>query len=192
MLLCTLISDWQIVVAKSIGVVRRSLPIWGLLFGHLALFAFISRYIHPVAIIQIFIVIATVVMFLTASGMLFSTLLKNTTTAVIANLIFAVTVWGLIPLFAGLLTAITSGGDDGLIELVMGLNPFFHIGMILEATAGGQDAVKALSDLSYHWLSHSEGFGVTMVWLCLISVGYGVVSFFMWISTKNMMRDKIF
>ena len=39
LLLTTTQSDWQIIWAKFIGVIRRCLPVWFFLFGHLILFS---------------------------------------------------------------------------------------------------------------------------------------------------------
>jgi len=191
MLLGTLISDSQIIIAKTMGVLRRSAPIWLLLIGHIMFFSFIVRYIHPVAFFQILLIIIPIILFVSASGIMFSTLLKNTTSAVVMNLIFVVVVWAVIPFLAAILSIPSGSGD--LVELVVALNPFYHLGMVLEQTAGSHNAHDSLSELQYYWIIDGEaGFFVTTLWLFVIGLGYLFVSWLMWILTKNILRTKVF
>ena len=51
LLLATTIDDRQILFGKFIGILRRCLPVWIFLFGHIILFS-LAEFIHPIAIIQ--------------------------------------------------------------------------------------------------------------------------------------------
>jgi len=95
----------RILGAKFAGIVRRSLPIWCLLFGHIILFAF-ARIIHPIAIIQTALLVGWLLAFLSGSGLYFSACFKRTTTAVVANFALAAVVWGIAPLVMVLMAEI--------------------------------------------------------------------------------------
>ncbi len=188
-LLSTLVTDWQIIAAKVIGVFRRSAPFWSILFLH-AIF-FTSTYIHPAALPQIITIIVPLVFFATSSGVLFSCLFKHTTSAVIANLIFVALIWGGIPLLAVLIGEIMHLGDD-LIEAVIMLNPFYHLGEILNSTGGSSHAGKLWSQLIYHWKIGGEmNFIKTMIMLTAVGslhIAAGVVFL---VITKIRLRKKI-
>jgi len=190
MLLGTLISNWQIVIAKTAGVIRRSGPVWLLLIGHILFFSLVGC-IHPAALFHILLVIIPMILFVSASGILFSALLKHTTSAVIMNLIFVVTVWAGIPFLAGILSIFSQSKE--LIELVMTFNPFYHFGMILEGTAGTHNAHDALSNLEYYWAIDGEtGFHVTTLGLFVVGSGYLVLSWLMCAIAANSFRRKVF
>ena len=75
-----------------------------------------------------------VVFFLTSTGLYFSTRLRHTTTAVIANLGLAAGLWAVFPLFLAILLGVTRT-QTGVLETYMDLNPFVHAGVIVNAAA---------------------------------------------------------
>jgi ABC-type transport system involved in multi-copper enzyme maturation permease subunit len=142
LLLTTTLGDWEIVWGKLRAAVWRCLPAWVPLFGHVVVFA-LAGMIHPVALVQLGILVAWILIFLSSTGLYFSTRFKHTTTAVIANMALAAGIWLVVPLLLGIMLAITGGGDD-LLELNVDLNPFVHAGVIAGATAhrGGPGAYE--------------------------------------------------
>jgi len=165
LLLATTLGEWQILAAKFAGILRRSLPIWCLLFGHIVLFTF-ARIIHPIAIIQTALLVGWLVVFLAGSGLYFSACFKRTTTAVVANFALAAVVWGIAPLVMALMAEIDLLDFDFL-ESYLDTNPFVHIVVILEATAGRG------SLNSYRWIDYSSKnvFDAT-AWIAACALGY--------------------
>ncbi len=122
LLLATTLGGWQILGAKFVGVLRRMLPIWCLLFGHIILFT-LAGIIHPIALFQTAMLVGWLVAFLSGSGLYFSTRFKRTTTAVIANFTLAATIWGLAPLLIVFLAELRVI-DNNFIGSYLDANPF--------------------------------------------------------------------
>jgi hypothetical protein len=80
----------------------------------------------------------------------FSTRLRHTTAAVIANLGLAAALWAIVPLFLAILLGVTRVHTD-VLETYMDLNPFVHAGIIVNAAAhrGGLGG--------YDWLQKGMG-----------------------------------
>lgn len=187
-LLTTLITDWKIVMAKAIGVFRRTVPVWSLLFVHIIIFILLKN-IHPSALIQVVIIVFGAMIFVVSSGIFFSSMFKHTTGAVVANLVFVAIVWGGIPFIAVMTSLMFRAGDD-LIELVMAFNPFFHIGMVMEEAAGyGTDN---LSQMKYDCLIMRTGFWGTTTFLAFVAAGYSAVSLLFLKLAKRNLRRKLF
>jgi len=136
LLLATTLSDRQILFGKFAGVLRRCLPVWALLFGHIMLFT-VTGVIHPLATVQMGILVAGIVVFLSGTGLYFSVRFKRTTTAVIMNFGVAVLIWALLPFATTLIGIIASDFRDFHVfcELYWDTNPFIHAFVIIHATA---------------------------------------------------------
>ena len=150
LLLTTTVDNWEILWGKFAGAVRRCLPAWALLFGHTIVFMSL-RLIHPIAVVHLALLAAWVMFFLTSTGVYFSTRLRHTTTAVIANLGLAAGLWAVFPLFLALLVGVVTKTRTGVIETYMDLNPFVHASVIMNAAAhkGGLG--------TYEWLQKGMG-----------------------------------
>jgi ABC-type transport system involved in multi-copper enzyme maturation permease subunit len=133
LLLATTLSDWHILFGKFIGAVRRCLSIWVFLFGHIIFFSY-TGWIHPIAILQIAILTAWIIVFFSCTGLYFSSRFKHTTTAVVMNFGLAAVIWGLIPLLMVLIMEITRMGDD-LVENYCNAIPFVQALVVMDATA---------------------------------------------------------
>ncbi len=188
LLLATTIDDRQILFGKFIGILRRCLPVWIFLFGHIILFS-LAEFIHPVAIIQMGILVAWIVVFLSGSGLYFSSCFKRSTTAVIMNFALAAAIWAIVPLLLALITEITHSIYDDLFRAYMDTNPFVHAVVVIDATAN-ENPVK-IGD--YNWI----GFRRTDVvestsWMLICMVGYMLLgAFFAW-RAKCRFRRNIF
>ena len=186
LLLTTTLDDWQILFGKFFGNIRRLLPVWLLLFGHVIIFSLMG-YIHPVAIIQMGILVTWIVIFLSCSGIYFSSRFKRTTTAVVMNFILAATIWALVPILLFVIADVVR--DDYFAEAYMDTNPFVHAAVIMDATAN-ENPVKIGS---YDWVGlGSSDFSESMVWMYACMVGYVLLGLaFAW-RAHHRFRKNIF
>jgi len=187
LLLTTTIDDRQILFGKFVGILRRCLPVWCILFGHVILFT-VAGFIHPIAIIQIGILVAWIVVFLSGTGLYFSSRFKRTTTAVIMNFALAAAIWAIVPLLLALITEITHNKDD-FVEAYMDTNPFVHAVVVIDATAN-ENPVKIGS---YNWIvSRRTDVVESTSWMLTCMAGYILLgAFFAW-RAKCRFRRNIF
>ncbi|OHB63501.1 MAG: hypothetical protein A2Y76_10105 [Planctomycetes bacterium RBG_13_60_9] len=165
LLLTTTVGTWEIIAGKALGVIRRCAPAWGLLFAHVIVFT-LGRIIHPLAIVQLAILVTWVVLFLTGTGLYFSTRFKNTTTAVIANMALAAVLWAVAPLFLAIAMEI-GRADSSLVEVYLDMNPFVQAVVVMMGTAGS----GGLSP--YEWAQGGmRGWAAATEWMVLTSVVY--------------------
>jgi ABC-type transport system involved in multi-copper enzyme maturation permease subunit len=190
-LLATPLNDKDILLGKFVGALRRCFPAWLLLFGHIIAFSFIG-FIHPLAIIQTGILVIWIVVFLSGSGLYFSSRFKHTTTAVSMNFGLVVAIWAILPLLMGLVASINTPFTREareLVEAYIDTNPFVHVGNIMIATAGD----KAVKTGSYYWPGQGTLNAVDSTVLMLsCMVGYILIGvLFAW-RAKCQFRRKIF
>jgi ABC-type transport system involved in multi-copper enzyme maturation permease subunit len=145
-LLGTTLGDWRIVLAKGLGAIRRSLPAWGFLAIHTAIFVAIGT-LHPVASLQLAIASIGLVAFVTGTGLYFSSRLRHTTTAVIANLAVPIVLWVLAPILLGILSEINHTSGQFVMEY-MSLCPFAQAIFIAEP------AVRHWAGVTYNFGSY--------------------------------------
>ena len=99
MLLLTPLTNQEIVLGKFVGVLRRCGAVWLLLLAYVASFTY-AGFFHPLAVLQMAVVIGTILPLLVAAGFYFGLRLRTTTEAVTANLALAGALWCVLPLFA--------------------------------------------------------------------------------------------
>ncbi|MFC1634543.1 ABC transporter permease subunit [Planctomycetota bacterium] len=166
LLLTTTLDDRAILLGKWAGILRRCLPAWVWLLGHVTIFS-LAGFIHPVAILQIGFLTAWSLVFLSGSGLYFSSRFKHTTTAVTMNFALAIVLWAIVPILMGMMGSIFHD-SRGLAELYMDTNPFVHAAAILEATVGGLD--------KYRWFCfrHQDELSVfeSTIWILVCTAGY--------------------
>jgi ABC-type transport system involved in multi-copper enzyme maturation permease subunit len=190
LLLVTTLSDWQILLGKIIGTLRRCVPAWFLMFGHLIVFALIG-YIHPVALIHIPILVTWVIIFFLGTGIYFSSRFKHTTTAVIMNFTFAALIWVLLPLLMFLFADVTRTSDS-YAESYMNINPLFQGVIILDGTCGKWHAKRSVKELRYHWTHGNRNPVESTGFLLSSMLGYMLIgSLFAW-RAKCRFRRNIF
>jgi len=147
-LLATSLDDWHILLGKAVGAVRRCLPIWFFLAGHVLLFVSIG-YIHPIAMVHLAMLVTWIVVLLSGSGLYFSARFKHTTSAVVANFAFALVLWAVIPMLLGLAVTITN--DIDALTAYVSANPVVQAAVIMAGAGGEYNAQAKLSHLSYSW-----------------------------------------
>ncbi|HSW00290.1 MAG TPA: ABC transporter permease subunit [Sedimentisphaerales bacterium] len=185
LLLTTSLGEWQILAGKFGGVVRRCLPAWGLLFAHVVAFSIVG-YVHPAAILQFGLIAAWTLVFLSGAGLCFSQRFKHTTTAVIANMGLAATLWAIIPLIAAIVMVGTGHGDSDWIEPYLDMNPFVQAGVVAMATAhsGGLGA--------YEWAQGGLGsVGDATAWIVLTALAHGAVGLALAAWTGSRLRRNV-
>jgi ABC-type transport system involved in multi-copper enzyme maturation permease subunit len=185
LLLTTTLNDWDILLGKFFGNIRRLIPVWLLLFGHVIIFSLIG-YIHPVAILQIAILVTWIVIFLSCTGIYFSSRFKRTTTAVVMNFLLAATIWALVPLLLFVISDISDSSDD-FAESYMDTHPIVNTVVIMEATA---DKGRLGN---YHWVgSGSTDFFESMGWMLVCMLGYLFMGIFFAWRAKSRFRKHIY
>lgn len=148
LLLTTTLNDWQILFGKAYGVLRRCLPIWLFLIGHLLLFI-ARKYIHVLALVYMPLVIISTLVFLMGSGLYFSARCKRTSSAVISNLGLVLILWMVIPFILGILSETTLDVDSFYWSINM--NPVVQTEVIIPATAGARNATRNVHALNFRW-----------------------------------------
>jgi ABC-type transport system involved in multi-copper enzyme maturation permease subunit len=190
-LLATSMDDWQILLGKAIGVFRRCLPIWFLLAGHILLFVLV-KYIHPAAIVHVFMLVAGIVVFLTGSGLYFSSRFKRTTSAVVANFSLAVVLWMIIPTLLGIVSTISR--EDNVFGTYLSTNPVIQATTIMGGAGGERNAKTKLSGLEYNWppSRHSEDIYMTNSILLVTTLMYISIGFLFAWRAKCRFRRNVF
>ncbi len=184
-LLTTTVSNGHILWGKFLGSVRRCLAVWLLLGGHVIVFVLLGI-LHPIAIIQLGILVAWVVVFLCGTGLYFSTRFKRTTTAVIANMALAAGLWAIIPLLLALASAVARA-DSGVLEVYLDMNPFVHAVVIAAATARNGDLGN------YDWIQGGiRDLGSATFWILFTAAAYiGASLLFLWRAWARLRRHPV-
>ena len=188
-LLATPLDDKDILLGKLVGALRRCLPAWLPLFGHIIIFS-LAGFIHPLAIFQTGLLVTWIIVFLSGSGLYFSSSFKNTTTAVIMNFTLAAAIWAILPILMAIVASINTPytiSAREFVEAYMDTNPFVHIFAIVDATVTGSDVQN------YNW--PGQGYlnaAKTTVWMLTCMGGYILIgSLFAW-RAKHRFRRNIF
>jgi ABC-type transport system involved in multi-copper enzyme maturation permease subunit len=183
-LLTTPVSDWHIVGAMAVGVLRRSLPAWLLLAVHMLLFT-IAGVIHPAALPQVALLVAWVTVFLTGSGLFFSSRCRKTTTAVVFNLCLALGLWAVLPTVA----SIAEDAASGLATAVAAVNPVAQATVVVEGSRGW--TAHGGPKLAYEWASERCGLGRSLGLMALSFVGYSAAGVVLLWAAKGQLRKSL-
>jgi ABC-type transport system involved in multi-copper enzyme maturation permease subunit len=180
LLLTTTLNDREILFGKFVGALRRCLPVWLLLLGHIIVFS-LTGTIHPIAVPYMALLIFWVTIFLCGSGLYFSSCCKRTTTAVILNFALAFTIWAIVPLLLFFVAGAQTSQD------YLDTNPVVHAGTIMEATIG-KSRLR-----TFYWIgSGRRDASGTMTWI-LICMGVHILAGSLFaLRAKRRFRRKIF
>ena len=157
LLLTTTLSRWQILLGKCIGVLRRAIPAWMLLFIYLI--PFLGMWENNLAdLIRIIFLVSGMTIFLCGTGFYFSTRFKRSSPAVLTNFILAAMVWGVIPYLLYLLMESfrVRGNFRDMIEYFMNTAPFVQA---IEMMSGRSHSNSAYFIYGYIF------FGFVFLWL---------------------------
>lgn len=186
LLLATTLDDGEILLGKFVGIARRCLFPWLLLLGHVLLFS-LAGIVHPVAVLQITLLVIWIVGFLAGTGLYFGSCFKHTTTAVLVNFALVAILWAVLPFLWAILAAINR--DFGPVaEVYMDTNPFVHAVVILEAGVGNPG--------TYRWVgfhgSQISGTVASTVWMLICMAGYLFLGFLFAMRAKRRFRRNVF
>ncbi|MBN2588520.1 MAG: ABC transporter permease subunit [Sedimentisphaerales bacterium] len=197
-LLTTSLDDWHIMLGKALGVFYKCLPVWLLLESHLIAFIIIG-YIHPIAFLQISIVVTGVIVFLTGFGIYISSLCKKTTWAIIISFVSILFMWLFVPIILGIATSFA--GNKGFYRTFFGLyyslNPIVQIGVVMEAVGGIENSNLSLSDLRYNWINlyNFENIGkvfpTTKLLMSIMFFYSSFGAFFAWLAKRRFRKNII-
>jgi len=188
LLMATALSDTQVLLGKAAGALRRALPFWGLLAGHLALFT-LTGFLHPLAWLHLGLLVGAVMALLTGTGLYFSARLGRPAAAAVANVALAIAVWVVLPVL-GFLSVAVSGGDRETANALISANPVAQAVVVVEPAVGAKAAHAG--ELRYHWLWGSAGAGRT-TWLMLASLGgHGLVGLMFAWRAERWFRKRMF
>jgi len=131
LLLASPLTDRDLLIGKFAGVLRRCGPIWLPLFAYVAAFAMAGGF-RSVAVVHVILIMASVIVFLSATGFYFGSRFNRTAEAVTANLITAGVVWLIGPLAAQILI------DANSTECFAGV-PFVQAFILVATTLVGEE-----------------------------------------------------
>jgi ABC-type transport system involved in multi-copper enzyme maturation permease subunit len=196
-LLTTPLGDWHIIGASVLEVLRRSLPIWLLLIGHMLFFSMIG-YLHPIANLHFLMLVVCVVVFLTGTGLYFSSRFKRTTPAVVMNLGLALAIWAVLPWVISITTR-TTLGPSILSEQLTDANPLRQA-RILASGAGRRefDFISRVYDGTtrdphqYHWAGGTSSMWETTGFMLLFILGYATIGLLCLWRAKVRLRRNLF
>jgi ABC-type transport system involved in multi-copper enzyme maturation permease subunit len=183
-LLGTTQTDWQILISKWLAMLRWSLPVWGLLFGHLTVFS-LCGFIHPVVLILVVPVALGIINLSLGTGLYWSARMRRTTTAVVCNFIVPLMLWFVIPVL-WLIIVETSRLSNNTLEAYMNWNPFFQVVSVVDGCA------RHRGSLSFNFALGNKDVMET-IWLVLKGCGvYSVIGFGFALRAKFLFRRRIF
>jgi len=185
LLLTTTLRDRQILFGKFAGAARRCAPAWCLLLGHVLVFT-LAGIIHPVAVVQLAILATGVHVFLSGTGLYFSSRFKKTTTAVIVNFFLAGAVWALVPILLQF-ASLAYYDFDGLVAVYACTNPFVQVATVLDATTGW-------SALDSYWWPGMRSLNAiqSTTWMLYCMIGYIALGAFACWRAKRRLRRNVF
>lgn len=146
LLLATPLSNGEILFGKAVSAVRRCVPLWGLLAGHMILFVLIG-YIHAAAIVHLFLLVAWVTCFITGAGLYFGTRFARTTSAVVAGFSLILGLWAVVPILVGLLSVIAP--QSRLPGMLAWAHPAVQAQIIMDGAAGRENARISWKAIEY-------------------------------------------
>ena len=188
-LLATSMGDWQIFLGKAVAVFRRCLIVWLLAAGHVVLFVLIG-YIHPIAIVHLFMVVVWVTVFLTSAGLYFSARFRRTTWAVVATFGLAFVLWVVAPTVGGLIATVAR--EEKIIGMCTFANPAVQTGVLMGGASGRRNAQVGLSKLRYNWFDDRHDVGsITTVLAAAMLIYVFLGLLFAW-RAKCLFRRNVF
>ena len=173
LLLTTTLNDWHILFGKFIGVLRRSIFVWLLLFIYVSLF-WVFQCVRPLTLVHIILIISGTVVFLSGTGFYFSSRLKHTNEAVITNVALAASLWGLLPFLLVLLAQADRSVRD-LKEFYLNLVPFIQAAAVMS---------------SHNWPAPDRGHLESIHFIPTVMLVYMLIGlFFAWCAKRRFRRD---
>lgn len=196
LLLATPLSNEEILFGKAVSAVRRCLPIWALMAGHVLLFVAIG-YIHPSAIVLLLLLVTWVTVFVTGAGLYFSTRFTRTTSAAVAGFALIFGLWAIAPILTGLFVTIEP--QSRLPYMSAWAHPAVQAEIIVASTTGPEnadDSWKGIeydrSRIAYHPDGKTIHFGRMMYIMAIVSASYVLAGLLFFWRAKLRVRRNVF
>lgn len=181
LLLCTPLGSREIVFGKAVGVLRRSLPVWGLWFFHL-LVLMPFGYTHPVMLVHAAMLTVGMACLATGTGLFFSSLVRRTTTAVVLNVLFHAFLWAGIPTILLLICELLIR-KSVLAEGPLCLNAFVQVFVTMSPREPWIESVPVTEQYNWPdpldlmgWLATTMVVGLTMVGYVVVAAGFAAAA----------------
>jgi len=186
-LLSTPVSDWHILLGKAGGTLFRCVPVWMFLAGHVLIFILVG-FLHPLVFVHLLLLVVWVSVFLTGSGVYFSTRHRRATTALLMNVGLALLLWALLPTASGLVGEIFD--DREIPRLLDCFNPVIQAWVV---TAGAAQNDHRFAAPRYAWPDGgARHWLATSLWMLLVSAGYCGAGLLLAWRAKRMFRQNVF
>jgi ABC-type transport system involved in multi-copper enzyme maturation permease subunit len=136
LLLVTPLRDRDLLLGKFVGVLRRCGPVWLPLLAYVGAFTLVKGF-QPVAVVHVLVIMASAIVFLSATGFYFGSRCNRTTEAVTANLVMAGVVWIVLPLlvqWAAYIFKVRWHGGEAFVGV-----PFVQAYLLVATTLVGEE-----------------------------------------------------
>ncbi len=194
LLLTTGLTDNSIIIGKAVGAFVRCVWLWLLVLGHITLFILVG-YIHPIAFVHALMVMTGAMVFIIGSGLYCSARFKRTGSAVIVNMLIAVTLWLFIPLLMAFIndTVGDGFGSNVPVDVVCSGNPVIETVVFTDGASGRYHARLPMYDIHYNWPGRTwNDAGSTTVASFMGMVFYIALGVFLSWRARQLMRKRIF
>jgi len=196
LLLATPLSDGEILFGKAVSAVRRCVPLWGLLAGHVILFVIVG-YIHAIAAVHLFLLVAWVTCFVTGAGLYFGVRFTRTTSAVVAGFALILGLWAVVPILVGLLAVVSP--QSRLPGMLAWAHPAVQAQIIMDGAAGRENASVSWKAIEYNrsrGVYHPGGRAIHVGWMtyvmAVVSALYILVGLLFFWRARCRLRRHVF
>jgi len=171
-LLTTPLSATEIVRGKFWGMIRRQWFVPSILLSHLFLMAVLGK-ISPPIVLQAAAILACGIGGVTATGVMYSTLIGRSVRAAAANFFTWMGVLAALPMFAGILEGIVRGPGDPFITVALFPNP---VGMMIVAGTGNIVRQNWSQEYDFYGIGQ-VGLVAYMMLLAVFALLYAAITF---------------
>ncbi|MCD4823366.1 MAG: ABC transporter permease subunit [Phycisphaerae bacterium] len=192
-LLATPLSERQIVLGKAVGVFRRCLPTWALLFGHAVLFVILGI-LHPIILLFLPALVIGVTLFLTGTGLWCSSRFKRTATAVVMNITVLLGVWALLPGMLSLIYEAVSSPGRRTVKYVLkadgDINPSVQAVVIADGSVLSQNHEGFRAETrDWDWPTGDMNTAETTALIFFTAMAHvGIGFLFFWLTASRLRR----
>ena len=193
-LMTTTLANRHIVLAKVAGVLRRCMPIWILLGGHVLVFTILGL-LHLVVVLHMLIITAGTLLFIFGLCLYLSLRMRRTTSAVMMAVAIPVALWGLLPAVVGMISSAAgwdSTGQGMLSNIHLLLNPAVQAGVVTAGGTSGSGLVYTFGALTYEWPFGPAGIGRTTLAVAAVNGVYALIGLSLAALTIRRLRRNVF
>ena len=188
-LLSTPLTDWQILIGKVVGTMRRCLPVWMFLGIHMVLFTLLG-YMHVAALPIMIMIVLWVIVFLSGTGLFFSMRCQKTSSAVISNLALILFLWLALPAVTGVISMF--GRQYMLMNYTVLINPLAQTIVSMTPLSGWEAAHRSWDSIRFYHVHGRPNTGTFIMVLHAYAAVYLSLGVMFMAMAKRRIRKKIF